>query len=322
MAEQHNGIANHKGSVVKDENCAGMVAIMMELKYFDEQFVYYGTAYVENNVIKYRIHDKAEKMYQFFEKSAQKSLYPLGIVRYVQYKKVPSGKENEVASEVQASLVEYLKQIYPKELFYLVQKVGETKANNNAQDILQSWQDKLELCFEEDQINLFAGAVKMAYQAKLIDDKVFQQFMEWVENKVTQIISHTNSKWRKPYKMHGFIYWENGKLKIYVNALWQKAAERFYEIKASKLFCTPIFSKTYWLDSMPAWDLTKWRSKFEKDLTLLMDDEYCAYLKQIWSLPAVANKELYQQLSQRIDIEQYPEAKKVLDYYAAVWKCS
>lgn len=322
MLTQYDAHANHKDRKVRDEECAGIVAVLMELKYFDEQFVYYGTAYVENNRIKYRMHDKAEKMYQFFEKSAQKNLYPTEVIRYVQYKKVPSGKENDIAAEVRISLAEHLKEIYPKELFYLLRKTGVVPASNSAYPILLQWQDKLELCFEEDQIMLFVGVVKMAYKAKMIDTVALQQFLDWADDKTAQIASHTNLKWRKPHQMHGFLYWENGKLKSYVNALWYKVAERQYELLANKRLCTPIFSKTYWLDSMPTRDLLKWRDTFEKELPVLMDDTYCDYLHQIWNLPPTIDRAWYQELCSGIDVSQYPEAQKVLDYYGNIWRCS
>ncbi len=321
MLNQHDGRANHQGSKVRDEAAAGMVALLMELKYFDEQFVYYGTAYVEDNRIKYRMHDKAEKMYQFFEKSTGKDLYPTGIVRYVQYKKVPSGKENDVAVEVQASLAEYLKEIYPKELFYLLRKTGAVPAKNSAYSILLKWQDKLELCFEKDQIALFVGIVKLAYKAKMIDTDTLKQFTDWADDKIAQIVSHTNLKWRKPYQMHGFLYWENGKQKSYVNALWYKVAEHQYTLLANKVLCTPIFSKTYWLDNLPTRDLLKWRDTFEKELPILMNDTYCEYLHQIWDLTSTIDYEWYRELCAGIDIVHYPETQKVLDYYGMIWRC-
>ena len=321
MAEQHDGIANHRGSRMKDEDCAGIVAILMELKYFDEQFVYYGTSYVENGVIKYRMHDKAEKIYRFYENSVQYHLYPLEIVRFVQYKKVPSGKENEIAVEVQADFAKHLKEIYPKQLFRMIQLAGATKASDAARPILKDWQDALELCFVEDKINLFAGAVQMVYQAKQLTDETFKQMINWVDDKHTQIISHTNSRWRKPCKMHGFLYQEYGKQQVYVNALWHKAVERQHEIKAKGLVCTPIFSKEYWMDSMPGWDLTKWRGKFEEDIKTLMDESYFEHLAQLWNLPSVVDNAQFQQQCECIDLEAYPAAKKVIDYYGAIWGC-
>ena len=39
----------------RDASASDLVAIMMELKYFDEQFLYYGLAYAEDGVIKYRL---------------------------------------------------------------------------------------------------------------------------------------------------------------------------------------------------------------------------------------------------------------------------
>ena len=49
----------------RDVSTAEMVAVMMELKYFDEQFLYYGLAYAEDGVIKYRLNDNPLPLCRF-----------------------------------------------------------------------------------------------------------------------------------------------------------------------------------------------------------------------------------------------------------------
>ena len=74
----------------RDVSTAEMVAVMMELKYFDEQFLYYGLAYAEDGVIKYRLNDNPLPLCRFWADCTQKGLYPTGLTQHVQLAKVPS----------------------------------------------------------------------------------------------------------------------------------------------------------------------------------------------------------------------------------------
>ena len=49
----------------RDVTTTEMVAIMMELKYFDEQFMYYGCAYAKDGHVEYRINNDVSRLYRF-----------------------------------------------------------------------------------------------------------------------------------------------------------------------------------------------------------------------------------------------------------------
>ena len=49
----------------RDVTTAETVAQMAQLKYFDEQYLYYGCAYLYEGTIKYRLHENAEKIAAF-----------------------------------------------------------------------------------------------------------------------------------------------------------------------------------------------------------------------------------------------------------------
>lgn len=302
----------------RDAAAAEAVSMMADLKYFDEQFIYYTTAYVEKQTIKYRLHENADKMYSFFINSPQRGLYPVEITQHGYFKKVPSGKESEVAVEVQNNTLNNLKNMYPKELFRFLDALGKLSPNDSAAKIMRKWQEELELCFIEEKINLFWGELQAVQAAKLLTEDTFFTLKEWVEDRKAQIAKHENVPWHRKHTIHGFMYWENGVKKVYVNAQYSLAMQRLCEIKEQGAYCTPLFTKKYWLDSKSERKLLEWREVFKNDLLEAMDDSYLNYLKEIHQLPSVIDSMAFKEMTQAIDTDKYPSAKQVLNYYKTV----
>lgn len=304
----------------RDVSTAEMVAIMMELKYFDEQFMYYGCAYAQDGVVKYRLNENAKSLYRFWKNSEENGIYPTNIVKYVRLLKVPSGKENERSVQVQKEFAEKLKATYPLTLFRALNDLGAEPAFDAAEEILRDWQEELELCYDADKIELFAGAVKMSFDAKLLKKATFARFKHWIEERKELISNSDNVIWRDKRIFYGFMYWQDGQAKVYSNAEKVIVHEHRYELLCQKVFCTPIFAKGFWFDAEPVRKISGWRDIFEKYLFALMQDDYIEYLQQIRQLPAAVEKEKMDRWLEQIDGRQYPEALRVLNYYQMRWQ--
>ena len=196
----------------RDTTVSELVAQMMELKYFDEQFMYYATAYVENDVIKYRLNRSASAMYDFWANSMERHIYPTGVKRHVQLLKVPSGKEEEKAMEVRDTFIIKLQKMFPKELFQMLAALGAVPPTDGAKDLLEQWQDELELCYEEDQICLYAEASKEAYNRKILTDETWEKIKQWVKSRQEQISRNQNVIWNNKKYIYGYLFEQNGQL--------------------------------------------------------------------------------------------------------------
>lgn len=305
----------------RDAATTSLVAIMAELKYFDEQFLYYGTAYVENGKIKYRINENALSIYQFFASAAERKLCPMPIVSHIQMRKVPSGKEGEIAMEVRAQFVEKLRRYYPKELFQILWKLGNTTSSDQALPILLEWQEELLFCFHADKIQLFTGAVKLAFGAKILRDESFYKLVRWCNKRSEQIQHSINIVWRDKHSYYGFLYWKEGCWEAYSNAELSIVMEHLCDRMIMGLCCTPIFEKHYWFDSKPSWSIKNWRTQFEHDMKEQMNENYFNWLKKIQSVPSVVDLRLFQESIDRIDQEKNPFARKALLFYGSKWHC-
>ena len=304
----------------RDVSTAEMVAMLAELKYFDEQFIYYGCAYAQDGVVKYRINEKAEKLYRFWQNSEANGIYPTNITKYVQLLKVPSGKEQEKRLLVQQAVVEKLKEDYPLILFQALSDLGATVAEDRAAEILRTWQDELDLCYEEDRIELFAGCVRLAFEAKLLTKTTFQAFEKWLEARKEIIGNCENVIWRDKRYFYGFVYWQDGRAQIYSNADETIVQKHRYDVLCQKMYSTPIFTKYYWFDSQPQYTISQWRALFEKQLLALVQEEGSKYLQQIWQLPAIVQKAQLDKWLEQMAGQQYTDALQVLSYYQMRWQ--
>lgn len=305
----------------RDATTTSLVAIMAELKYFDEQFLYYGTAYAEDGKIKYRMNENALPIYQFFAHASERKLYPIPVVNYIQMRKVPSGKESEIAAEVRKQFVERLEEDYPKELFQILLRFGNTISSDRALPIFLDWQEELLFCFHADSIQLFSGAIQWAFDAKLLRLESFNKLMAWCDERKEQIQHSTNVIWRDKRFYYGFLYWKDEHLEAYSNAELSIVMEHLCALMIDGIYCTPIFEKYYWFDSNPSWNIKKWRIQFEQDMKQQMNEKYFYWIKKILAVPAVIDAQLFQNSVDKIDGDKYPLAVKALLFYGSKWHC-
>ena len=303
----------------RDASVAQLVAAMMALKYFDEQFMYYALAYAEDGRIKYRLHTNPLPLYRFQAACPQKGLCPTAITKHVQLSRVPSGQEELVAAQVRQTIIDKLQAAYPKALFQALENLGRTAPSDAAQPLLASWQEELALCYDADAIALFAGLCQRAYAAKRLTAPAFAAFTAWSSQRSEQIANCENVIWRKRHDLHGLLVEEGGQLRIYSNAELPLVLDRAYKLEAQGLACTPILSKHYWLDAQPKWSLQRWRAQFESDLQSLMDEGYRQRFQALLALASPISAEQFAKASAAVDTAAYPQAAEVLAYYQNLW---
>lgn len=307
----------------RDVTTTEMVAIMMDLKYFDEQFMYYGCAYAKNGQIIYRIHDKVDRLYHFWRNSEDYNIYPTNITRFVRLLKVPSGKEREKAQLIEAEFVDKLKRTYPMLLFRALDDMGKTKNLNLSWSILDAWRERLEICYDTDQIELYHGAVQIAYDAKLLLKESYDVLIEWLKQRKELIDSCENVLCQDKKYFYGIAYWDDDKMNIYSNAEEYIVSEHRYNLMTQGIPCSYIFGKYYWIDSEPSLSNKKWRDRFEKDFSAALTQDNVHDLKALYSLPNAVNEEKYlnwqRKIENNIQDESIEVARSVMAYYKKRW---
>ncbi|PWM49706.1 MAG: hypothetical protein DBX41_06740 [Clostridiales bacterium] len=304
----------------RDVTTAETVAQMAQLKYFDEQYLYYGCAYLYEGTIKYRLHENAEKMAAFWEKSFEFGIYPTDISKYVRLLKTPSGKEYEKAEQVQREFALKLAQTYPQELFLALKELGDIAPTDAALAELTLWQDELDLCYERDKIELFSGAVALCFKQKKLCTASYEQFKQWIKARLDLINNCECSIWRDKHWFYGFGYQDGASAQFYANASEFIARSHHYDLMSEGASCTPIFKKAYWFDENPDWPIRKWRSRFEEDMKGLMSEEYQQRLRHLSEVSVTADKEKLAYWLTAVDGEKFPQAHKVLSYYRSLWQ--
>ncbi len=312
-------ISNEEIYKSRDVTTAEEVAQLMELKYFDEQFLYYGTAYAEEGRVKYRLNRNGMAIYDFLISSARRNVYPIGVETYVQLIRVPSGKEEILAAEVRENFVEKLKATYPKEIFQALNRLGHVPPTDQAKGMLQQWQEELELCYDPDEIQLYAEVVQEAFVRKLLCAESLEQLQRWAGRRQEQIRSNEHPIWREKRCIYGFLYRQNGNFLPYSNAEKQVALERRYTLQCKGVFCTPIFAKEYWIDTKPDQSMLLWRKQFEEEMRSRMTGTYLDRLQMLRDLETPVSSAYFRAQMGKIDVARYPSTLPVIRFYANQW---
>lgn len=303
----------------RDAETAIEVSRLMELKYFDTQFLYYGVAYAEQGRVKYRLHDNAERMVRFVGQCAEKGLYPTEIRSRTTLKKAPSGHEQIVAEEARQEFVELLKQEYPVEFYRGLTGLGETVADNTAEERLREEQKKLEYCYDPDKIQLFQGLVQMAFEQKVLQPGALQEFRTWSRKRLEVIRDCTNIFRNRKKTFYGYRYLENGVWHSYCNGDLITAEKRRYEAMVQGMVCTPMAAKDYWLDSCPDKKIPLWKAEAEAYFNTLMDEAYLACLLDLRNMHNHVDAEKLAELIHRMEQQNAHQAVRTLRYYQNCW---
>lgn len=303
----------------RDAEATSEVSVLLELKYFDEQFLYYGTAYAENGRVKYRIHDNAEAMYRFVTYSAEQNRYPTEIRTYVKMEKVPSGMERNVEEKIRLAFVEQLQKDYSPELFRLLERYGNIPANDDAFAMLEGLREALEYCYQEEQIVLFTGLVQEAFDEKILTNASRIKLQDWIDRRLA-IIRECQTDTGRKRTFYGFMALEQDEWKLYANAEEINIRNKRYQKMTEGVLCTPVFSKVYWLDKVPQRSLKGWRDVFSAEIHEYMDDAYQNQVRMLHDIPGPIDRQRFGDDAQKVADRLTTLDERTLHYYENRWK--
>lgn len=313
------GRENHvTGGMSRDEACASGASFLASLGAFGEDILMYGCAYLEHGKVTYRISPKAEQIYQFQEDSALQQLYPTAVDSYVYRSSVPGGMREQMIHQVKLTLARQIQQAYPRCFFELLEPFAQTPANNSSYPFLAEMADAFDGYFNDGQLMLLEGTMKLAYTAKVLDDTGYGQLHQWLQKARQQMENDTVVRDKISRTMYGFCYQENsGAIKSIINAQLGKVCERRITLEQSGKPVGPILQRTYWMKDFN--NIAPAREKFKLLLEQLENQQYFKLLAAIKDLPGVIDGQAFgQALAQ---IESTGQTKAIADFklYGQRW---
>lgn len=300
----------------RDLQTAVEVEHLYKLNYFSEEFILYGTAYVENGIKQYRFHENSKPVYQFCKECVCNNRLSLPPEEYVKMIKVETGMKERERMRFANDLILQMQKLYTVEIFQFQKMYQNTPFYDSAYSILLEWKKDLLSCFSIEQIHLFQGAVEFARGAKKLSTASFRYFMHWIEKREIQIEEAFENNDDKIKSYAGFLYREDEQWKIFSNAVEEIVWKKRYQYQKNGIFCTPILQKSYCKAYHPDWKPIQWKVSFETLLKEQMNSQYIFKIMQLYDLPSVINPvELYK-IIEKQERQHNDEAVAVMRYYA------
>lgn len=270
MLQEGERIDNH------DKVCAEYYSTLLMMGAYDDEFAFFGTAYIENGERRCFISDNREKTYTFVQECRTKEIYPTAVESIVRRVRVNAGEKDKIAQKLKLEYAKEMARRYPKEYLEKLQGVALCPINNKGADLINQVREELEGCFDEDALQLFEGAVEYAYEGKILTYAEYEINKAWLKRERDFLAERVRPASNFRRSMTGFAYEKDGVIKYYSNAVEARTMEKRKELLCKGQFVTPIFEKEYYFNRFA--DLPKKLQEFERYIKERMDANYLRFI--------------------------------------------
>ena len=145
-----------------DQACGLMFELLMELGCYDEEFVFWGFAYKDNEGRKYYVTTDGDKAYEFNQNCLYNGYAVTPVEKYFKWCKVAAGQRNAIKQKNKLEFALKLQEQYSDEFFAALELITNSKAANSALPIIQQLKELYRGSFDIDGLVLFQGLLSMA----------------------------------------------------------------------------------------------------------------------------------------------------------------
>lgn len=291
---------------------------MAALGRFDKEFELYGCTYWEDGKIYYCISQYQEAVQQFIAQCAQKHIYPTPLERYVKRIAVPAGMEEELLAETKLEMAAKMQRQYGKRYFEAMLPFMQAEPNDAAYPFLQQFADTIEGYFQADALQIFAGTVQMAYEAKILTDSGYMQFQQWLAENRRQIEDDPVISADVDRTLYGICYEDTGQLpKFFIDAQKKAVIDKKQQLELQGLLVTPVYAKRYEMKNFG--EMPAARKSFRAKMERYYGEWYFNFIKNLKSLSGVIEQDMLQDLQQQFIQTGAGEAADAVRYYQYRW---
>lgn len=313
MAEE-----KHEMALGHDEQVIQEVAMMFEMGYMDKEFTMHGCVYKKDGQRHYLTSSYLEKIHECMETLPLQGILVTLPDSIQKICSVPAGENERIAQDVKRQLAVKLQAQYDEAFFEKLEALAQTPSSNTAYDLLEAYREEIDGFFDRDELQLFEILLHMAYTGKVLTEKSYAYFNDWLRDIYNQLRDDAlvHDIFSKTFYSIACVL-PNGTLKYYTNAQRERIQDRKLRLEAENKVVSPIFSKIWGYNY--EYDLMAARSDHDKALEGILTQEFMNKVQTIRTLPSAIDTQKYMDLLQQLEEEQKPEQAATLRYYGKLW---
>lgn len=245
----------------RDAQVAEDVRKKAELGWLEQEFTMYGTAYLQDGEMCYKVSADAGKIYAFIEASTRRQIFCSNVLTHTRTCAVPIGQQEDTALAVKKETACRLRQTYPPELFILLQKLAEQIRTDDAYPYLCAQRDALEGVFDERRLKSFEDLTAHCYSAQKLSPAHYQALAAWIEREKQGLLDDFVSKDRFSKTFYGLAYAAPTGFRYLHDSLPEYICQRQAALEEKGTFTSPIFAQTLYYNY--TYDLAACRQDYD-----------------------------------------------------------
>ena len=229
---------------MRDAEIAEGMGRQAELGWFDVEFTMYGTAYLADDELCFRVSELPDHIYHYMACQSVNDRYFGKVLSLTERCPVPMGMQEEKALDVKKKLARTLRDAYPQELFKLLAQIAENARQDDAYGLLLNEQEELEGCFDEMKLRCFQELTAYCYSCLNLSRSHYEQFMDWLKKERKNMEEDSPSKDIFEKTFYGVVYCQNGLYHYLEDSLREYIYQRQYQLAEQGILTTPLYSET------------------------------------------------------------------------------
>ena len=181
---------------------------------------------------------------------------------------------------MQLDFAKKMRKQYGENYFAALQWISAVQNDDTAAGLLLDTTKKINGYFNQEEIQLFDGLCRLAYECKKIKTESYRDFQKWLEYANKQLENEVVTKEKFHITFYGFGYELNGKLAYYYNAQLLNAYKKWNALRNQSIIVTPILTKLYWENEL--YKLSSRKEEYLNTLHQYIDDDYWEKVKTIY----------------------------------------
>lgn len=250
-----------------------------ELGGFEKEFHMYGTAYLQNDTLYYRVSSDRCYIYQTQAELELKHIYCASTLAHSTRCFTSPDTVDDISYAVKIELAKKLQQNYSPSLFQWLHQLAEQAREDYAFPMLEAIKQQLQGRFQEDKLKQFRQLVEYCYRILALNTLHYTELIHWLEEEYKYMGDVYIRKEAHQKTYYGIAYWKNGKIFYEEDALLSYIVRKTEELEAQGILTTPVYEKTIYYTYTK--NLLDVRREFLEALHLIFDTKYMNILLEL-----------------------------------------
>ena len=268
-----------QNTLIRDTKIADDVFRKIQLGWLEQEFTVYGTAFLADGTMQYKVSNHPEKIYSFIDNAGLSNIYPANLIRYTERASLPSGMKEEKNLQVKIALAKKLRNEYPCEIFRLLDQTAEAIRDDSARIFLEQELEDIEGSFDSVRLECFKELVDYSYKALRLTLHQYDHFIKWINREYKNFEDDYTAKKTSEGTIYAIMYQDNNQTHYLEDALLEYIYEKKYALEQHGLMTTPVCKQLFWYDYQTSFKEA--RNMYTAKLQTTIRNYYLQQIKKI-----------------------------------------